>query len=260
MLKRLSVFLIGLSLCGLAYAKDAMPTVNWPADKPLFQFVVSKVNHVGGYQGQQTYILDLAVMNMSGKRVSQASFTFYLFDKQQVRIGQGYVEIANVSPNETVKLQMNAQAVGTPASFSIMAQHLPPELAGVAPLKAIAVTVYSVPSGAKLSIDGKDAGITPIAVQMVPGSHTLTFLKEGYNPGTFPMVVSADQLSGGSVSFELGSAAHDTIELRDGTVVNGDLQSIDGAQVVVMVGGSPQKFDRNQVKRVLLIEREQPKQ
>ena len=112
-----------------------------------------------------------------------------------------------------VKMQVNAQAVGSPASFSIIAQRLPPELAGAAPPKTIAVTVYSVPSGAKLSIDGKDAGVTPIAVQLVPGSHTLAFVKEGYSSGTFPMVVAPDQLSGGSVSFELGTSAHDTIEL-----------------------------------------------
>ncbi len=260
MFKRLAVTLIYSSIATSAWAKDALPTVNWPADKPLVQFVISKVNRVGGYQGQQTYILDLAVQNMSGKRISQGSFTFYLFDKQQVRIGQGYLEIANVSPNETVKMQVNAQAVGNPASFSIIAQHLPPELAGAAPPKLIAVTVYSVPSGAKLSIDGKEVGITPIAAQLVAGGHTLTFTKEGYNPGTFPMVVAPDQLSGGSVSFELGTAAHDTIELRDGTVVSGDLQLIDATQVVVTVGGNPQKFSRNQVKRILLIEREEAKQ
>lgn len=260
MLKRSFVVFLWLSLCSLSFAKDSLPTVNWPADKPLFQFTISKISRVGAYQGQQTYILDLAVVNMSGKHISQASFTFYLFDKQQVRIGQGYIEVANVSASETVKMQVNAQAVGTPASFSIIAQHLPAELAGAAPPKLIAVTVYSVPSGARLSVDGKEIGVTPIAAQVTPGSHTLTFNKEGYNTGRFPMVVAPDQLSGGSVSYELGSAAHDTIELRDGTVVNGDLLSIDATTVVVMVGGNPQKFDRNQVKRVLLIERDQPKQ
>ena len=247
-------------MASMANAKDAMPSVSWPADKPLMQFTISKVNHVGGYQGQQTYILDLAVTNLSGKRIPQASFTFYLFDKQQIRIGQGYIDLANMSPNETVKMQVNAQTVGTPATFTIIPQRLPAEIAGAAPPKPIAVTVYSVPSGAKLSVDGKEIGITPISAQLVPGSHTLTFSKEGYNPGTFPMVVTPDQLSGGSVSFELGSAAHDTIELRDGSVINGDVQSMDAMQVVVMVGGTPQKFDRNQVKKLLLIEREAPRQ
>jgi len=254
-----SVLALCLALTGLLQAKDALPPVSWPTNSPLLQFTVNKMNHVGGYQGQQTYNMELAVTNVSGKRISQASFVFYLFDKQQVRVGQGYIDLVNVSPNETVKMQVNATAMGTPASFTITPQHLPAELAGTAPPKAIAVTVYSVPSGAKLSVDGKELGITPIAAQLVPGSHTLIFTKEGYNSGTFPMVVAADQLPGGSVSFELGSPAHDTVELRDGTVVNGDLQYVDATQVVVMAGGNAQKFDRNQVKRILLIEREQPK-
>ncbi len=244
---------------GLLQAKDSPPPVTWPPDHPLLQFTVNKMNHVGGYQGQQTYSMELAVTNLSGKRISQASFVFYLFDKQKVRVGQGNIDVSNVSPNETVKMQVTAIAMGTPASFTITPEHLPVELAGAAPPKPIPVTVYSVPSGAKLSIDGKDAGFTPIAAQLVPGSHTLIFSKDGYNSGTFPMIVAADQLPGGSVSFELGSAAHDTVELRDGTVVNGDMQYVDATQVVVMVGGSPQKFDRNQVKRISLVEREQSK-
>jgi hypothetical protein len=252
-----SIFLL-VVVASFASAKDTIPPVSWPEDKPLIQFAIGKVNHVGGYQGQQTYILDFAITNVWNKKIPQASFTFYLFDKQHTRVGQGYLEVANVSPNETVKMQLNAQALSTPTSFSVVPQRVPAEWASFVTLKPVAVTVYSVPSGAKLSVDGKEIGIAPIAAQLVPGSHTLRFTKDGYNPGTFPMVVSADQLSGGSVSFELGSAAHDTIELRDGSVINGDVQSLDATQVVVTVGGAPQKFDRNQVKKLLLIERETP--
>jgi hypothetical protein len=253
----LSLILLNL-FAALSFASDAMPPVNWPADKPALQFAVSKVNQLGTYQGQQTYIIDIAVRNSSGKKILQASFTVYLFDKQQVRIGQTFIEVANVEPNETVKMQVHAQTVGTPASFSVVPQRLPSELAEATPPKPIAVTVYSVPSGANLSVDGKELGVTPIAAELLPGSHTLTFSKEGYNPGTFPMLVSHDQLPGGSVSFELGSAAHDTVELRDGSVINGDVQSMDATKLVVVIGGTPQKFDRNKVKKVLLIEREPP--
>ena len=256
----ISVLLGLITLTSLANCKEALPSVSWPADKPLLQFTINKLNHAGGYGGEQQYVLDLAVANLSGKRVPQATFNFYLFDKKQVRIGQGYIEVTNVSPNETVKMQVTAQAIGSPATFTVVPQRVPAEWASFVVLKPIAVTVYSVPSGARLSVDGKEVGITPIAAQLVPGSHTLTFTKEGYNPGTFPMVIAPDQLSGGSVSFELGSAAHDTIELRDGSVINGDLQSVDATQVVVTVAGNPQKFDRNQVKKILLIEREESKQ
>ncbi len=244
----------------LAFAKDTIPAVSWPSDKPLLQFSITKINHVGGYGGQQTYVLDVEVQNLSGKKIPQATFNFYLFDKKQVRIGTGYLDVTNVGPNETVKMQVNAQTMGSPATFTVNPQRVPADWSSFVTLKPVAVTVYSVPSGAKLSVDGKEIGVTPIAAQLTPGSHTLTFTKEGYNSGKFPMVIAPDQLSGGSVSFELGTAAHDTIELRDGTVVNGDLQSIDATQVIVTIGGNPQKFDRNQVKRIMLIEREEVKQ
>jgi hypothetical protein len=84
----LSTLLVCLTLGIAMYGKDALPPVSWPTDKPVLQFTISKVNHVGGYQGQQAYILDLAVTNLSAKRIPQASFTFYLFDKQQVRVGK----------------------------------------------------------------------------------------------------------------------------------------------------------------------------
>ncbi len=255
-----SVVLLLFVLSTLGFSKEAIPAIAWPADKPLLQFMITKANHVGGYGGQQEYAFEFAVQNLSGKKIPQATFNFYLFDKRQVRIGTGYLEVTNVSPNQTVKMQVTAQTMGTPATFTVNPQRVPSEWSNFVTLKPVAVTVYSVPSGAKLSVDGKEVGMTPIAAQLTPGGHTLVFVKEGYNPGTFPLVIAPDQLSGGSVSFELGSGVHDTIELRDGSVINGDLQSIDATEVIVMVAGSPQKFDRNQVKRVLLIEREQPKQ
>jgi hypothetical protein len=67
--------------------------------------------------------------------------------------------------------------------------------------------------------------------------------------------MSADELPGGTVSFELGGSARDTVELRDGTIIEGDLQSVDFQNVVVQVGGKAQTFDRNQVKRILLVQR-----
>ena len=83
----------------------------------------------------------------------------------------------------------------------------------------------------------------------------LGFEKEGFNSGKFPLEITSHDASGGSVSYELGSAAHDTIELRDGSVLTGDLVSVSGMQVEVRIGGKAQSFDRNQVKRILPTER-----
>lgn len=70
------------------------------------------------------------------------------------------------------------------------------------------------------------------------------------------MEIGPDDTSGGSVSYELGTSAHDTVELRDGTVLNGDLESVSATQVVVRMGGKDQEYDRNLVKKIMLVERE----
>jgi hypothetical protein len=158
-------------------------------------------------------------------------------------------------PQEVVKMQIMALAVGVPVTLTIDASQLPPELAGAAPPKEISITVYSIPSGAKVKTDGKDIGVTPIAVNLAVGSHKLEFTKDGFNSGTYPLVVTNDQVSGGTITYELGASAHDTVELRDGTVLTGDVQAVTATTVDVTVGGQIQSFDRNRAKRISLVER-----
>ena len=105
-------------------------------------------------------------------------------------------------------------------------------------------------------MDGTEVGETPKIVQLTVGKHKIEFSREGFNAGTFPVEIAPDDASGGSVSYELGTSAHDTIELRDGSVLNGDLLSVLPTDVTVRVGGASQRFDRNQVKRILLVERD----
>ena len=45
-----------------------------------------------------------------------------------------------------------------------------------------------------------------------------------------------EQVSGGTVSYELGQSAHDSIEMRDGTVLTGDVQSVSPTEVVIIIG------------------------
>jgi hypothetical protein len=259
-MRRALLLFVVLSLPVAAVAKDS-PTqpINWPANNPILQFVVDKVTKVSSYGGRQTWMIEVSVKNLSAKRISAARFDLYLVDKQQVRVGDGYLDISNVGPNETIKMNVNADTAGIPASFTVAPKQLPPELGALGPAKTVGVTIYSVPPGATLAVDGKPVGTTPMVVKVVPGSHNLTFAKEGYSPGTYPLVVHEDELSGGTVTFELGSSAHDTVELRDGSVLTGDLETIDATQVVIRIGGNDQKIARNMVKRVLLVEREQPK-
>jgi hypothetical protein len=97
-------------------------------------------------------------------------------------------------------------------------------------------------------------------VQVGVGKHMLEFTKEGFNTGHFPLELGPNDVSGGSVSYELGTSAHDTVELRDGSVLNGDLESVSATEIVVRIGGAMQRLSRNQVKRILLVERDAPGQ
>lgn len=245
-------------LAVLAAAKDKPEQVlNWPDDsRPILRFTVGKIQKVGEFSGQQSFVIDTAVQNLTQKPIPQATFNFYMYDKNKARIGDGTLEFRNLAAGETVKIKVNATSVGTPASLSFVPHTLPPEFAAYAPTKSVGLTVYSVPSGAKLKLDGKESGVTPTAITATVGSHLLEFSKDGYNTGTFPLVITPDQLSGGTVSYELGSSAHDTLELRDGTVLTVDLESVTASNVTVRMAGNVQTFDRNQVKRILLTQRE----
>jgi hypothetical protein len=174
-----------------------------------------------------------------------------LYDKNKVRFGEGYITLSDVAPGQTIKFQTTMGASGAPVTISLAARSLPPELGPMAPAKKVSLTINSVPQGAAFKVDGVDAGETPKIVQLTVGKHKIEFSKEGFNAGTFPVEVAPDDASGGSVS-----SAHDTIELRDGTVLTGDLLSVSATDVTVRIAGAAQRFDRNQIKRILLVERD----
>lgn len=123
-------------------------------------------------------------------------------------------------------------------------------------VKTIPLRVVSVPPGARLKVDGQEAGTTPVMVRLTVGTHQLDLTKKGYAPGGTPLDVTPDELPGGSITVELGGLSRDTVELRDGSVVLGDVISVSMTQVVVRVDGKEQSYDRNQVKKIMMVERE----
>jgi hypothetical protein len=66
-----------------------------------------------------------------------------------------------------------------------------------------------------------------------------------------PIFVSVQEVA-------LGGSGFDSIELRDGSLVTGDLVSISGMDVEIRVGGIIQHLDRNKIKRVMLVQRDLP--
>jgi hypothetical protein len=249
----LAIFLLAFS----AYAKDQpAQVIMWPeSGTPVLRFSFGKFKEVGSVGSERTFMTDTTAENLWGKVIPSASFSLYLFDKNKVRIGEGIISLSSVGAKETVKFQTTIAASGAPATVSLVAKYLPADLGPARPPRTVSITVNSVPQGAALKVDDKEAGTTPKVVQLGVGKHMLEFSKEGFNAGHFPMEISGDDASGGSVSYELGASAHDTIELHDGTVLSGDLQSVSPSEVVIRAGGKDLSYDRNQVKRIMLVER-----
>ncbi len=249
------IFLLPFALMLLTVpmlAKDApLQTIDWPSTgTPAVRFTFGRFKPLPGMGSLHGYVMDTTAENLSPKRILQARFSVYLFDKNKARIGEDVIALSNVGPGETVKFETTVSTSGAPASVSLE------QISEAA--KTISLTVNSVPQGAMLKLDGAAMGATPRMIAVGPGKHTLSFSKEGFAAGNFPLEISRDDVSGGTVSFELGASAFDSIELRDGSVLNGDLVSITGMDVEIRVAGILQHIDRNKIKRVMLVEREVP--
>jgi len=249
-----------LAFLSVALAKDQpFQVIVWPEKgDPVLRLTFGKFKEVGSVGSERTYITDTTAENLWSKRIPDASFALYVYDKNKVRIAEANVSVSNVAPGETIKFQTTIASSGPPASLSVTPRYLPKELGPASPPRTVSLTINTVPQGASAKLDSQDIGITPKIARIAVGKHVLDFTKEGFNPGKFPFEVGPDDASGGSVSFELGTSAHDTIELRDGSVLSGDVVSLSGMEVVIKVGGNNQSLNRNLVKRILLIERDTP--
>lgn len=220
----------------------------WPDHgTPTLRFSFGKFTQIGSAEGKErTFEVDTTAENLSQQLIPNENLFLYIYDKNKVRIGEGWITLTNVAAGESVRFNTTVRVTGAPASLSLE-QRAPRE---------VSITVNSSPQGAAVKLDGTDIGMTPKIVKVGVGKHMLEFTKEGFNTGHFPLEIGSNDASGGSVTYELGTSAHDTIELRDGSILSGDLESVSATDVVVRVGGALQHFDRNQVKRILLVDRE----
>lgn len=235
-----------------AAAKDTpLQVIDWPTTgTPAIRFTFGKFKSLPGMGSLHAYVMDTMAENLSPRLITSARFSVYLFDKNSIRIGEDVIALNNVGPGETVKFQTTVMSSGNPVSVSVKEQ--------VAEAKSVSLTVNSTPQGSMLSVDGTQVGTTPRTINVGVGKHTLVFSKEGFTNGTFPLEIGPNDVSGGTVSFELGGSAFDSIELRDGSVLNGDLVSVSGMDVEIRIGGAIQHINRNMIKRVIFVQREAP--
>ncbi len=247
--KAIFVSLFVLACAMVAFAADTVLT--WPSDgkDPIVKVTIGKLRQVNSTAGQVDYVADATVENVGKKPLPIASFYVYLFDKNKKRIGEGYFELTNLAAGQQTKVAVTAKAMGSIASMELQPQHLPSD----EPVK-VKVAVASKPSGASVKVDGQESGYTPQTLMLLPGKHTIEFAKEGYAPASAPVDVAASSIPQG-VSLELSPAAQDTVVLRDGTVVMGDVSAVTMATVTVKVGTKVKSYPRNQVARVVFVER-----
>jgi hypothetical protein len=254
---RLMAILVFISSIALAKGKpEPAITTMWPdSSNPTLKLVFGKfVQQALGYGGQTSFASDVLVQNVSAKRIPRASLTVRLFDRNKVRVGESVLNVNDLGPNESTMIAFQFFTTGLPASLSLAAHN---DTSGVpTSLRTIPLKIVSVPVGARLKVDGQDAGTTPRVVDLLVGTHILEFSKEGYATGSTPVDIGPDESPGGSVTFELGGLSRDTVELRDGTSILGDVLSVSMTSVVVRITGQDRSYDRNKVKKITLVERE----
>jgi PEGA domain len=246
-----SALLLSFLVALPALAKNEPIVIQWPSDSPVMKLTFEKIREESSYGGNNFYTADVVVENITGKQIPRAYFTVYFFDKNKVRIGQGTLQLADLDAHQSAKMNFQFNSSGAPVAITLLGR--PTE-------KTIPLKIISVPPGAALKVDGKDSGVTPVLVRFTVGSHQLEMTKEGYATGNTPLDVSPDELPGGSITLELGGLSRDTVELRDGTVLLGDVMSMSMTDVTVRVDGKDQSYPRNQVKKIILVEREVQRQ
>lgn len=224
----------------------------WPADNPTLKLTFGAFQEMASYGGKMSLVSEVLVQNLTAKPMPRASFTVSLLDRKDVRVGNGLLAVEDLGPGQSAKIQFQCFSVGTPLKLNIAAQN-----SGGVPTstKMIPITIISVPPGAALQIDNQQVGTTPVTVRMMAGTHNLELRKDGYAVAKTPLDVNPDEAPGGSITITLGGLANDTIELRDGSILMGDVMSMSLESVVIKVNGQDQTFDRNKIKKIFLVER-----
>lgn len=250
-MKRLSTALIVTTLLAVAaFAKNEPVIVMlWPAEKPVLKLSFDKFREQGSYSGQDSFLTNVIVENLTDKQIPRASFAVYFLDRNRVRIGQGNLLVNDLEARQSARIQFQFNSVGAPFSLTLSPKS---DILGG---KTIPLRIVSVPPGAALKVDGAAAGTTPVMVRLAVGTHQLDLIKEGFAPGNTPIDVTADELPGGSITIELGGISRDTVEMRDGSVVLGDVISMSMTDVVIRVDGKDQSYTRNLIKKMMLVER-----
>jgi PEGA domain len=263
-MRRVVVPLVVLAFsCSFAHAtpeKDPSKDQNavaiimfWPRqDNAILKLTFSRFRSLASYGGKTTLQSDVIVQNLSSKAIPKGSLTVSLLDKNRAEVGSSALIVNNLGAGALAQVQFQCETVGAPVKLSLSARNN--EGVPIA-VKTIPMTVISVPAGANLKVDDEDEGLTPANVNISVGTHQLTLAKEGFAVATAPLEVAPDEAPGGSITITLGGLSNDSLELRDGSTLTGDVMSMTLEKIVIDVNGQRQMLDRNRVKKIFLVER-----
>lgn len=246
---RKPICIVLLLFCAVsAFAADTV--LIWPASgDPVLRFTVGKLRQISSVSGQTDYLGEALAENLGSKPIPSASFYLYLLDKNGKRVGEGYLEVTNLGAGQQAKIPVTAHAMGSFARMELQPQHLPTD----EPMK-VKMSITSVPAGAGLKVDSQDSGVTPQVLAVAPGKHTLEFSKEGYDTASTTLEI-AENAPPGSLNVELVPLTLDTVVLRDGTVLLGNVTSVTGTSVTINIKGKTTRLQRTRVARVVFGER-----
>lgn len=246
----LALFLVLVAT--ISFAKKSELVMTWPKDNPTLKLTFGTFQNMGSYAGRMTLVSDVVVQNLTSKIMPRATFDVSLLDKNNVRIGNGVLIVDDLNPGQSAKVQFQCNAVGQPAMLNLAARNV-----GGVPTstRLIPIAIISVPPGAALKVDDQPAGTTPVTIRLMSGTHSLELQKDGFAVAKTPLDVNPDEAPGGSITITLGGLGNDTIELRDGSILTGDVISMTLESVVLNIQGKEQTFDRNRIKKIFLVER-----
>lgn len=243
------IWLAPLFVLSMITSVPAAETVlTWPSNgqNPMLRFTLGKLRQINSVSGQSDYLGEADAENLSPKPIPSASFYLYLLDKKGQRVGEGYIEVTNLAAGQRTKVPVSAHALGSFSNMELQPQHLPSD----EPMK-VKMSITSVPSGANLRLDSQESGVTPQVLPIVPGKHILEFGKEGYVTEKTSLEI-ADSSPLGSVKLELKPLAVDTVVLRDGSSLLGNVTSVTGTRVAITVRGTARTLERGRVARIVL--------
>ena len=114
---RMAIWCIAFVLLAAASAKEpAAQVIVWPASgPPVLRFSFAKFKETSASGKQHNYTSDVTAENLWSKKISEAQFTFYVYDKTKVRIGDGYISINDVSPGH----RLNSKPSLAPPELSL---------------------------------------------------------------------------------------------------------------------------------------------